>query len=183
MDYESNDWKDFVENTVNLNEAKFDDYFETDYGGYSLICMASTKRRRLRPKNIKPKDVEAVYERSRNKIIVTTSSDSFIISKLNKINGIKSYLYDECYSPVEIPENATIFIGDNWYIVFNGQQITSSLVLDFDQKAKIEFESTKKILEEYLPNNIQQVNIEQVVQNLKTPSPEVCKKVLRLKRN
>lgn len=181
MDNKSNDWEEFVENTANLIEAEDNDYFENDYGDYPIICMASAKRGTLKPRDIKPKDVDAVYERSRNKIIVTASHDPFIINKLNKINGVKSYLYNSYYNSVEIPENATIFTGDNWYIIFDGQQITSDSVLDFDKKAQIEYEATKKTLKEYSINNTQQVNIEQFAQYLESQSPENYARVLQLK--
>lgn len=179
MDNESDDWQEFVDNTDNLREAADDNYFETDYGGYPLICMASAKRGTLRARDIKPKDVAAVYERIRNKIIVTASHDPFIINKLNKINGVKSYLYNGYYNSVEIPENATIFTGDNWYIVFDGQQITSSSVLDFDQKAKIEFEAARTTINQYIMSQ-QQFILDQVVETLQLQTPEDGAKVLKL---
>ncbi len=179
MDNESDDWREFVSNTDNLSEARDEDYFETDYGSYPLICMASAKQGILEPRDIKFKDVSAIYERRRNQIIVTTSHDLSIINKLNKINGVKSYLSDSCYHSVEIPENATIFTGDNWYIVFDGQQITSSSILDFDEKAKVEFEAAKTTINQYVMNQ-QQFSLEQVVETLQSQIIDEGAKVFKL---
>lgn len=183
MDTESEDWKDFVNNTKNLQEIDDeDDTFSTDYGNYSLICMASSKERRifsrLSAKDIKPKDVEAVYMRPRNKIVVTDSPDINIINKINKINGINSYLNDTDFEGVSIPNETIIFTGDNWYIVFNGQQITSSSVLDFDQKAKIEFEATRTTINQHVISQ-QQFILDQVVQTLQSQNDKGVK-ILKL---
>ncbi len=179
MDNESADWQEFVDNTNNLNESEEDDYFSTDYGDYPLICMASFKRGTLEPKDIKFKDVSAVYERRRNKIIVTNTIDDFIMNKINKIIGIQSYLSNGHYSSVEIPENATIFTGDNWYIVFDGQQITSSSLLDFDKKAKVEFEATRTTIHQCVMKQ-EQFSSDQMVETLQLQSTDDGAKVLKL---
>lgn len=164
MDNYSEDWEDFIENTKNLQEAEDDGYFTTDYGDYCLICMASSKKiGSLIPQDIKPKNVEAVYERKRNHIIATNKSDVTIYAKVNKINGIKSYLDSQKFKSVLIPEGATVFTGDNWYIIYYDGNITNSCVLDFDKKAVVEFEEAKKVLLQYtLSKEKQKINIEQV---------------------
>lgn len=185
MDTESEDWKEFVANTDNLKEIDdVDDTFSTDYGNYDLICVASSKKYRifgkLNAKDIKPKDVEAVYVSPRSKIMATETPDISIINRINKINGINSYLNDTDFESVEIPKGSTIFIGDNWYIAHNNGVIIQSCVLDFDKKAVIEFEVTKKAIQEFNINNNQQFNIEQVSQQLEIQSPEGYARVLRM---
>lgn len=184
MDTTSEDWKNFVNNTENLQEIDdADDTFSTDYGNYDLICVASSKKNRifgkLNEKDIKPKDVEAVYTSPRSKIIATENPDINIINKINKINGINSYLNDTNFESIEIPKGTTIFIGDNWYIAHNNGVIIQSCVLDFDKKAVIEFEVTKKAIQEFNINNNQQLNIEQISQQLETQIPQGQVKVLR----
>lgn len=185
MDTTSEDWKNFVNNTENLQEIHDeDDTFSTDYGNYDLICVVSSKKhrifRKLIAKDIKPKDVEAVYTSPRSKIIATENPDINIINKINKINGINSYLNDTNFESIEIPKGTTIFIGDNWYIAHNNGVIIQSCILDFDKKAVIEFEVTKKAIQKFNINNNQQLNVEQVVEQLETQSPEGYARVLRI---
>ena len=185
MDTTSEDWKNFVNNTENLQEIDDeDDTFSTDYGNYDLICVASSKKHRifgkLTAKDIRPKDVEAVYVSPRSKITATENPDLTIINKINKINGINSYLNDIDFESIEIPKGTTIFIGDNWYIAYNNGVIIQSCVLDFDKKAVIEFEVTKKAIQEFNINNNQQLNIEQVSQQLEIQSSEGHARVLRI---
>ena len=81
---------------------------------------------------------------------------------------------------IEISKGTTIFIGDNWYIAHNNGVIIQSCILDFDKKAVIEFEVTKKAIQEFNINNNQQLNVEQVVEQLETQSPEGYARVLRI---
>lgn len=185
MDTTSEDWKNFVNITENLQEIDDeDDTFSTDYGNYALICVASRKKHRifgkLTAKDIKQKDVEAVYVSPRSKITATENPDISIINRINKINGINSYLNDTDFESIEIPKGTTIFIGDNWYIAHNSGVIIQSCVLDFDKKAVIEFEITKKAIQDFNINNNQQLNVEQVSQQLETQSPEGYARVLRI---
>ncbi|MGN1269208.1 MAG: hypothetical protein ACI4U0_06960 [Candidatus Aphodocola sp.] len=185
MDTTSEDWKNFVNSTENLQEIDDeDDTFSTDYGNYDLICVASSKKHRifgkLTAKDIKQKDVEAVYVSPRSKITATENPDISIINRINKINGINSYLNDTDFESIEIPKGTTIFIGDNWYIAHNSGVIIQSCVLDFDKKAVIEFEITKKAIQDFNINNNQQLNVEQVSQQLETQSPEGYARVLRI---
>lgn len=178
MDHDSQDWKDFVTNTQNLQE---NDTFTTDYGNYSLLCMASTKTiGRIKPKDIKPKDVQAVYNRPRNKIIATENLDANIMSKINKINGIYSYFNETEFESALIPKGTIIFMGDNWYIAYSNGAISSSCVLDFDKKAQIEYESTKRTIQEYALANNQQIDIEQVSHQFEQNRPEGYARILRI---
>ncbi len=172
MDNDSEDWEDFVNNTENLQESENIGSFTTDYGDYSLICMASSKRRdTLKPRDIKPKNVEAVYERTRNHIMATDQPDITIFRKINKINGIKSYIDAEEFKMVLIPEESTVFTGDNWYIIFQNGKIISSCVLCFDKKAIREYELTKKELNQFaLSHDSQQLSVEQVAVNIQNQS-------------
>ncbi len=111
--------------------------------------------------------------------MATETPDISIINRINKINGINSYLNDTNFESIEIPKGTTIFIGDNWYIAHNNGVIIQSCVLDFDKKAVIEFEVTKKAIQEFNINNNQQLNIEQISQQLETQIPQGQVKVLR----
>jgi len=172
MDIESEDWEYFVNNTANLRESKAGDGFTTDYGSYCLICMASfEKNKTLKPEDIKPKNVEAVYERIRNKIMATDKPDITTYRKVNRINAIKSYFANEELKIVSVPEDSTVFIGDNWYIISQNGSIINSCVLDFDSKAKIEYEITKQELTKVTLNLSQhQINIEKNLENIPNQS-------------
>ncbi len=183
MDNESEDWDQYIENTNNLRESEEDGFFYTDYGDYPLICFASSKgEKEIVPEDIKPKNVSALYERKRNKIFATSTLDLEVYRKINKINAIKRYHEDEDYQEVEIPIGSVIFIGDNWFIIFNNGAIINSCLLDFDQKAKKEYEITTKELTQYtISHSQQQINVEQIVLNIETQSsPEVQARLLKI---
>lgn len=172
MDNQSEDWDQYIENTKNLRESVEEGYFYTDYGGYSLICFASSKgESEIVPEDIKPGNVPALYERKRNKIFVTATPDLDVYRKINKINAIKRYYEDEEYQRVEIPIGSVIFTGDNWFIIYNNGTIINSCLLDFDEKAKIEYEITKKELDQFtLTHSKQPINIEQFFENIQSQS-------------
>ena len=145
MEMASQDWEDFIDNNKNiLNESTYSiNGFYTDYRYYDAVCMASIKEpSELNPEDLRFGDVEAVYERTRNKIIATTNIDSNIIRKIKKIKGIDSYINGQKNEEVIVPEGATVFVGDNWYIIYCYCAIVESCVLDCDEKAKREFELT-----------------------------------------
>ena len=160
MDTESDDWKEFVRDTENLTD-NVDGGFTTDSSNYDLICMASSKGyrffSRIRPKDIKPKDVKPVYTRSRNKIISTDIIDQNVIDRINRINGIYSYLSGEDYVPIDIPKGSVVCIGDNWYIVSLNGEISSQVVLDFDARAVVEYVATSNVIEEIYTKENKQV--------------------------
>lgn len=183
MDNDSEDWEDFIINTKNLQESNEEYSFTTDYGDYSLICMSSFKRKGiLKPRDIKPKNVEAIYERNRNHIMATDKPNITMFRKINKISGIKAYLDNEEFALIKIPEKSVVFTGDNWFIIFQNGNIISSCVLDFDKKAKIEYAIAKKQLEQFsLVQGQQQININQVAVNIKNQSGTTeQERVLRL---
>ena len=153
MDTVSEDWKEFKNNTKNLQE---DSGFETDYGSYALICMASSKDiNKIHPRDIKSKDVLALYKRKRNKVIGTNEIDKKIINKVNKIRGIYSYLNNEKFDWISIPEDSLVFIGDNWYIVYNNHKLISYCLLDFDADATIEYQGVlDNIIEQEIKNKL-----------------------------
>lgn len=163
MDNDSEDWKKFVENTKNLQRCY--DCFTTDYGDYELICMASIKEpEEISPKDIKPKNVDALYERKRTPIIVTNQIDESIMRKIDKIRGIKLYLEEKECELIEIPKQSVILTGDNWYIIYNNGEIVDFCVLDFDKKAKIEFKATSIILKEKkINNNLSHLDIAKMI--------------------
>lgn len=163
MDNESEDWYKYINNTNNLRESKENGYFCTDYGDYPIICFASSKEKKeIVPKDIKPKNVPALYERKRNKILVTSTLDLEVYKKINKINAIKRYHENKDYQEVEIPIGSVIYTGDNWFIIFNNGVIINSCLLDFDKKAKVEFDATTDVINRTMINNNQQVNLDQL---------------------
>jgi len=167
MDTDSYDWDDFFDSTDNLENDVDDGYFNTDYGDYPLICMATSMDdiSKIKISDIEKGDVPALYERKRNKIIVTNTIGEDIIRKVNKIKAIKSYDdMEEKFEILDIAMGATVFVGDNWYIVLCGGKISDSCLLDFDDKAKIEFKATIEIIWQHILNkNSQQINCDSIL--------------------
>ena len=159
MDYQSEDWKEFVNSTDNLQEIVDErDFFSTDYGDYSLICVAHSTK--IKDSNemqlpIKSKNVEALYTRKRSKILIDNPNPE-IIDKINRIKGIDSYLNNYYFKSALIPQDSIVFIGDNWYIVYSKGNIIDECLLEYDKSASIEYEAAKRILEssielDYIP--------------------------------
>lgn len=144
MDNESKDWFDFIDNTENLQEDK--ESFSTDYRNYDLICIAKSNKE-LNSDNIKRKDVEAIYKRSRSKIIV----DKVDINRINRIKAIKSCMEYDIVKYHNYPDDSIMITGDNWFIVYN-DKIIDKCILSFDKKAKEEYEMVKNLLEEMVNN-------------------------------
>lgn len=166
MDYNSKDWLDFINNTENLKDGGED--FNTDYGSYSLICMASIKEpEKIIPKDIKPKNVEALYERKRVPIMIRNQVDDSILKRINKIKGIQCYFAEKDFESIEVPTASVILAGDNWYIIYHNGCIIDSCLLEFDEKAKIEFEAASLVLEEEKINNsTSPVDIEKIMNSI-----------------
>ena len=158
MDMDSQDWIDFInDNSNSLNGAKYNKSFTTDYGNNPLICLASTKNpEAMKVDDLKFGDVDALYERTRNKIIATTNIDNNIMRKIKKINGINSYLNKKMYGGIKVPRGSTVFVGDNWYLVYADGAIVDACVLEFDEKAKRECELIRTKLGELTDEMIQQ---------------------------
>ena len=147
MDHESEDWYDFLKNTPNIKDIK-DVAFDTDYGMYPIICMASVKQ----PKEIKPcdiisKDVIPVYKRKRNRIIVSKEVNHHIINKINKIKAISCFFTKSDFKMISEIDDSLVLVGDNWFIIYKNGIIINSCLLDFDEDAKREFNCIKKILD------------------------------------
>lgn len=181
MDTTSEDWIEFVDNTNNLQEADEEGYFTTDYGDYPLICMASSMEiSEILPEHIERENVPALYERKRNKIIVTNKIDINVCQKINKIKAIDAFFRETEYDVEEIPATSTVFIGDNWYIIYNNGDIVSSCLLVFDSKAKIEFEATKQVINQYtMNNNKQQLDVEKMLSGLQMQETDRYTKILK----
>lgn len=147
MDNVSEDWKRFADASktgfLYFLEPFYANFFKTDYGQYDLICMASTKKNgRLVPRDIQKKDVLAVYNRPRSQVIKTNQPDNNIVKKINQINALQSCFesYDvrDDYTPILIPEGATIFMGDNWYTMCQDGKIIRTCILKADRMANWE---------------------------------------------
>ena len=162
MDKDSDDWKHLIDSTDNLEEASYTDAFETDYDSdYPIICLASSKKT-ITPEDIKKGDVEALYERKRNKITIINSQDLTAKQKINEILAIKSFFDKTTFNPIEIPKDSITFIGDNWYIIYYNGVIINYCILEFDNNAKKEFNATKITIEQY--KNQQQINIQELTE-------------------
>ncbi len=155
----SNDWINFVNNTKYLRECDEDKGFTTDYKcfHYPLICMASYKQKRflnsIIPRDIKHKDVEAVYTRIRNNIIVLDKPNIDIIGKINRIRGTYCYLNKLRYTNIKIPINSLIIVGDNWYLIYADGKIFDYMISVNDEYAFKEYNIVKNVLKEYAINN------------------------------
>jgi len=160
----SKNWIEFIKNTKYLIESNKNNPFNNDYHKYPLICIASSKKiDNITPKNLKLKDNKPIYERKRNKIEITNTLNLEIQQKINKIQAIHDYLTQTNFIPINIPTQSTIFTGDNWYIIYHNKTIIQSCVLEFDSKAKKEFEITQKIINNTIKNkNENQLNIEEI---------------------
>ena len=139
------DWNSFVDTAPNLEESDYKFGFTTDYGGYHLIVI-SYNDKIVTKKDLIKKDVEALYERKRNKIIVSKINDE-ILRKIYKIKCIDNYFNKKQFQKVNIPCNSFAIIGDNWYLIYDDNcEIIDYCVLNFDIKAQREFEISNSIL-------------------------------------
>ena len=139
METESEDWKEFKSNTKNLREAAKNDWFTTDYGNYSLICMKSAVGE-LTPDKIKKGDVPALYMRARKRISINEPNENIEIV-VNKIKAMYSHQTGKAFEYIKIPQDCKIVNGDNWYAILGNQGIIDSCYLPNDEFAKREFNS------------------------------------------
>ena len=137
MDTTSEDWKQFVGNTKNLREAARNNYFTTDYGNYSLICMKSAVGD-LTPDKIKKGDVPALYMRARKQINAEKPNES-IEMNVNRIRAMYSHQTGKEFEYIKIPQDCKIVNGDNWYAIIGNQGIIDSCYLPNDEFAQQEF--------------------------------------------
>ena len=150
MDYESDDWNDFVDETgfCDLKEKK---WFSTDFGNYPLIYFGIRNVNDLKPSDVIRGNVDAVYERKRGKILVTHNVNETILMKINKIVSIYNYSHNMPFTKIDIPPSSIVIIGDNWFIIFNHEKILNSYVLENDIYAKEEYTSIYMVLSSMLP--------------------------------
>lgn len=154
IENKSTSWKEYKRVTKNLKEVS-KNKFTTDFGIYPLLCMAASKKEKeIYIKDIKYGDVKAVYERKRNKIVVTKVMDAQIMVKLNKIKAIKCYFDNSDFEEVVEVVNAVVFSGDNWYIILKNGLIIDECLLDFDDKAKREYDTTIEVINNSNLDNI-----------------------------
>lgn len=146
MENKSQDWACFVTQTKNLNES-VNGYFNTDFGGYLLLCMSSSVGQ-LTPDKIKQGDVPAMYKRTRKPISINEPSE-IIEQDINKIKACHSHQTGNDFIYIKIPKDCKIMTGDNWYIVFDKQGIIDSCYLLSDEFAKMEFSSA---VEQFIVN-------------------------------
>lgn len=157
METDSEDWRQFRSNTKNLREAAKQDYFNTDFGNYSIICMKSAVGE-LTPEKIKKGDVPALYKRTRKQVTVSESNKN-IENDINKIRACYSHQTGEKFSYIKVPQGYKTVTGDNWYIIFSNQGILDSCYLSNDKFAVMEFNSA---IEQLMTN-------QQVVEEILVP--------------
>lgn len=155
MDSESDDWTSFINNR-NLRESvmREHNYFNTDFGGYQIICMKSAIGE-LTPDKIHKKDVPALYIRNRKGVNVGEFSPENE-NIINRIRAIYSHLTGEEFKLSKYPKECRVITGDNWFIILDSKGILDGCCLPTDAFAKEEFTSVM----EQIKNN---QNIEDVL--------------------
>lgn len=155
MDTVHENWFDFIGNTPNLDESKNNCFFSTDYGDYSIICMASSVKTIM----IEKYDVPEIYQRKRNSIVITDDINNEIFIKVNRIKAAKSKLNEEKeilegkFEPITISPELIFLVGDNWYIICNSYNVIDSCVLEKDKFALEEFNLVQSILYQFINEN------------------------------
>lgn len=144
METESEDWKRFQATTKNLREAARNDYFTTDFGNYSLICMKSAVGE-LTPDKIKKGDVPALYARPRRQVTIDKPSDT-IEARVNKTRANYSYQTGKDFKYIKVPKECKVINGDNWYIILGNREIIDSCYLPNDEFSQQEFNSVMEQL-------------------------------------
>ena len=147
METDSEDWKQFRRNTKNLREVLKQDYFTTDFGNYSLICM-KTAIGELTPEKIKKGDVPGLYHRPRKHLAISNPNEN-LENYINRIRACYSYETGKDFNYFKLPYDCKIITGDNWYIVFGNQEIIDSCYLLDDHLAEKEF---KTVIEQLAKN-------------------------------
>ena len=137
MDAQSPDWQQFRSAAKNLREASTNDYFNTDFGDYSLICMKSAIGE-LTPEKIRKGDVPALYPRTRKQVSVRECSEDIEIY-VNKIRACYSHQTGNEFNYIKLPQESKIVTGDNWYIMFGNNGLIDGCYLSNDQFAELEY--------------------------------------------
>ena len=165
MNTDSPDYQEFVTDMdLKIKGKKVG--FQTDYckDGLPILLLASRDGLTIdSPDDIKEYDAKAAYDSPRIKPMIYTKMDESIIARINSINARNIYWGDtdarkakkEAYKSVENLSNivATV-IGEDFYIAIDKDGNTHEMCLQYDKRAKEEFEKYKQIiLEEYKNNN------------------------------
>ena len=144
---DSDDWINFVNETKNLIESRFDKCFDCDYLEYDLICLASSRQLGFfGKKNIIIGDVPAVYNRPRKKLIFNSNITDDIYKRINEVRSIYSYYHsDVSFLELDSLNNSLYIVGDNWYIIYS-DRIIDYCVLDNNELSMLEFNDVCKLL-------------------------------------
>lgn len=159
MDTVHKNWFQFVDNTPNLNESQGYRFFYVDYGDYSIICMASSKENPIQPEDIKNYDVPEIYQRKRSQIVVSSTIDDELFTKMNRTKAARFQLFKNTelskseFELVPVFENSIFLVGDNWYIICDSHHIVDSCVLEKDQFALDEFDLVQSVLHQFIDEN------------------------------
>ena len=150
------DWRDFCENTKNLQSISVDSGFTTDYGNYKIVCMASIKEpNKIKSEDIVKKDSKPVYRRKRNNIIISLEPDDEVINKIERINSLSLFYNEENaeYKRLDYSKDALYIVGDNWFYIWNlDSNNKTGICLSEDKFANIEYTATDTVVEEFFEN-------------------------------
>lgn len=149
MDLVNDNWTEFIENTDNLRDY---DGFDTDYGAYPILCIASSGEEliSIEPESLHLVDTPAFYMRKRNPIIATDQFTQEMVLKVNQIKAIDTTLEEKSYKYINIEKDNILIMGDNWYIILKGDCLIEYCVLENDEFALTEFNTIHQAISSIL---------------------------------
>lgn len=178
MDSSSDDWKKFLKSTKHMTYCLKNGFF-TDYGSKSLICIASKNDELSYPGCLNFYDAPSVYQRERNRIIVSDQTDDDIFRKINRIKAASIDFVNRNFEFMEIPDDALTVVGDNWYIICDNHHMIDSCVLKGDSCAKKEFDAVSSILNKEIDcHKKDSIDISQIASLLGSKDDSTGNKVL-----
>ena len=143
MNINSEDWLEFVNLTGESLGTFTNDSsgFITDYGSYPLVLIASLKNyNEITKDDIKLGDVPTLYKNNSTELLINGEYSTESIEKINRIKAINSYLRNEEYNQNQISNNYFIYMGNNWYVIINEDEVIDSDYIVLDEIAKKEYE-------------------------------------------
>lgn len=178
MDSHSDDWKKFLKSTKNMTSCLKNGFF-TDYGNRSLICIASKNDEPPYPGCLNFYDAPTIYQRERNKIIISDQTNDDIFRKVNRIKAVSLDLDNRNFEFLEIPDGSLTVVGDNWYIICDSNHMIDSCVLQNDPRSKKEFDAVCSILNKEINcNRESSVDISTIASLLESKDDSTGNKIL-----
>lgn len=153
--------------------------FFTDYGNRSLICIASKNDEPPYPGCLNFYDAPTIYQRERNKIIISDQTNDDIFRKVNRIKAVSLDLDNRNFEFLEIPDGSLTVVGDNWYIICDSNHMIDSCVLQNDPRSKKEFDAVCSILNKEINcNRESSVDISTIASLLESKDDSTGNKIL-----